>query len=126
MKKFLTSVAVVGALVVGSLGLTSGPASAATVRTGARWYQVDVLLTHDETLSAARGVAGGAAVCWGLGGAGGAAGGLAAGPAGAFAGAVLSGGGCMTAVTLCAAEAALKGRSAGMTVSGLRMWCWDY
>lgn len=128
-KKLIVTIAVVGTLILGSSVASAAPAEAATVRTGARWDHLDVLLTREETASVARGITGGASVCWKVGAA--AAGlGLTRGPAGAFFGAVTGGGACVAAVTTCAGQAYAQGRRAGMTFSpawyGVRYWCWTY
>jgi hypothetical protein len=123
---------VVVALIASVVGVGSSveTAEAATVRSGARWDQIDVLFTRSETVSIATGLVGGVAACkWltvGLTAIGAKLGGVL----GAVLAAFVTGALCVTAVTTCAAKANLKGRSAGMTISpawfGVRWWCWDY
>lgn len=127
----LTAVAAL-VVVIGPVALATlrvSDASAATIRTGDRWDHVDVLMSRDETSSVARGVAGGASVCWKVGAAA-AALGMTRGPVGAIVGAIVGGSVCVAAVTTCAAQAYMQGRNAGMTFSpawyGIRYWCWSY
>lgn len=105
------------------VGLGDEEASAVTVRSGWRWYQTDILLSWSETRSVASGLTGGMAICWPVIGLGAGAGAVV----GAWAATLV----CLSAVTVCAAKAAVKGRSAGFTISptwrgGARYWCWDY
>lgn len=117
------------ALVFATAILRPDTANAETVRTGARWDHVDVLLDSNETSSVARGIAGGGSVCWKVGAAAAAAG-MTRGPLGGFVAAIVGGGVCGSAVTTCAAQAYLHGKRAGMTFSpawyGVRYWCWTY
>jgi hypothetical protein len=139
LRRIITLMIVACTLTVAFATFTPTQSEAATVRTGARWDHVDLLMTRDETSSVARGVAGGGSLCWGTAGTfaaiGGTAGTVIGGPWGAVAGAAISsivgGGYCMLAVTTCAARANIKGRSAGMTFAptwrgGIQFWCWDY
>ena len=129
LTKAITMLLLVVTIGAGAVVTDAGSAHAATVRTGARWDHLDVLLSAEETSSVARGITGGAAVCWGVGAAA-AAIGLTRGPLGGVVGAVVGGGLCVSAVTTCAAQAYRQGRRAGMTFSpawyGIRYWCWTY
>jgi hypothetical protein len=129
LRALLVPLVLVGTLLSGLLAFP-GDASAASVRQGARWDHMDILLSRQETQDVARGIVGGAKVCWPLAGATAALGARIGGPYGAAIGAFAGGAMCITAVTVCAARANSQGRSAGFTVSpawhGLRYWCWSY
>lgn len=93
--------------------LVATPAEAVTVRPGAGWGQVDVLLDSYETEQVRRSFWAATVVCWNSG----------------VGGKILSIGICQTAVTVCAARAYYSSprKRAGMTVtlSG-GYWCWKY
>lgn len=120
--KLLAAMLLVLGLSTAGVVVVGGSADALTVRTGARWDHMDILLTREETASVARGITGGAVVCWKVAAAGAAI--------GRTIGFIAASSVCLTAVTVCAAQAYLKGRSAGMTLSpawyGIRYWCWSY
>lgn len=105
-------------------------AEAATVRSGAQWSQMDVLLDGNETAGVTRGFVSGAKVCWGVGLGAAALGARFGGPYAAIAAVIVGGGYCVAAVMTCAAQAYYAGRWAGMTFSpawyGIRYWCWKY
>ncbi|MFB6514740.1 hypothetical protein ACFCW4_36050 [Streptomyces virginiae] len=105
----LLSMAMAGTLAM----VTPGTAEAVTVRPGAKWGQVDVLLDTYETEQVRRSFWAATVVCWNSG----------------VGGALLSIGVCQTAITVCAAQAyyASPRRRAGMTVTFWgQYWCWKY
>lgn len=94
-------------------GLVASPAEAVTVRPGAGWGQVDVLLDSYETEQARRSYWAATVICWNSG----------------IGGKLLSIGVCQTAVTVCAARAYYSSprMRAGMTVTVWGgYWCWRY
>lgn len=91
-----------------------------SVRPGARFGQVDILLDSYETSMVARKLWGGSVVCWPA-----AATGLVAG----WVGAALAYSLCITKATVCAAQAYYSNprKRAGMTVTVWgQSWCWKY
>jgi hypothetical protein len=116
---------VVATLTFAALSLVVAPqhSSAAEVRSGWKWNQVDVLLTSQETSDATT-PQGTYNLCQGPVKAA-----LRTGRFGGFA-AIVTGGYCASAVTICGVRAQAKGKKAGMTFSlGTRFidfWCWDY
>lgn len=99
-------------VVIGT-GLVASPAEAVTVRPGAGWGQVDVLLDSYETEQARRSYWAATVICWNSG----------------IGGKLLSIGVCQTAVTVCAARAYYSNprMRAGMTVTLWGgYWCWKY
>ncbi|MGW4507874.1 hypothetical protein ACWENO_24890 [Streptomyces sp. NPDC004436] len=105
----MLSMAMAGTLAM----VTPGTAQAVTVRPGAKWGQVDVLLDAYETEQVRRSFWAATVVCWNSG----------------VGGALLSIGVCQTAITVCAAQAYYSSprRRAGMTVTPWgQYWCWKY
>lgn len=105
-------------LAVGAVSLLSSPAEASTVRPGARVGQVDVLLDSVETKRAATSYWGSQSVCWGVTAGAGAVGGVA--------GVVLANLSCTSMVAVCAAQAYVARRRAGMTFYPFGFFCWKY
>jgi hypothetical protein len=105
-------------LAVGALSLINSPAEASTVRPGARLGQVDVLLDSVETQRAATSYWGSQTVCWGVT--------AGAGAVGRIAGAVLANLSCTSMVAVCAAQAYVAHRRAGMTFYPFGFFCWKY
>lgn len=110
----------------------AAPAEAATVRPGAGWGQVDILLDGYETRRAATSAWGSVTTCWAVASAGASTGSLAGRAlvgrwlVGGAAGAVAGGLGCVSVVSVCAAQAKVAGRWAGITVTPTGFWCWTY
>lgn len=120
------------ALVSGATLAVTPSADAATVRSGARWGQVDILLDGVETRRAATSLWGSSTTCWSVATAGASTGSLA-GKAlvgrwlvGGGVGAVAGGLGCVSVMSVCAAQAQVAGRWAGITVTPTGFWCWKY
>ena len=116
--RMLVAMMLAVALTAATVAITSTPAEASTVRPGARAGQIDVLLDGIETQRAATGYWGAQSVCWGVTGA-------------AFAvspvfGTVLANLVCTSMVSVCAAQAYVKRRWAGMTVYPGGFFCWQY
>jgi hypothetical protein len=115
----------IATLTIAALSLVVLPnrASAAEVRPGWKWNQVDVLLTAEETVAATT-PQGTYNICQGPVKAA-----LGTGRYGPYL-AIVTAGYCASAVTICGVRAYSKGRNAGMTFSvGTRFinfWCWDY
>ena len=94
-------------------GLLEAPAEAATVRPGASWGQVDLLLDSYETEQARRSFWAATVICWNSG----------------VPGKLLAWGVCQSAVSVCAAQAyyATPRKRAGMTFTAWGgFWCWKY
>lgn len=94
-------------------GFVASPADAATVRPGAKWGQVDLLLDSYETEAARRSFWAATVICWNSG----------------VGGKLLAIGVCQSAVTVCAAQAyyASPRKRAGMTFTPWgQFWCWKY
>lgn len=112
--------------------VTSASAEAATVRSGAKAFQVDVLLDGVETQRAATSAWGAATVCWAVASAG-ASGASLAGKllvgrwlVSGIVGGVAGGIACTAVVSTCAAQAYHARRWAGITVTPTGFWCWKY
>lgn len=94
-------------------GLVASPADAATVRPGAKWGQIDLLLDSYETEAARRSFWAATVICWNSG----------------VGGKLLAIGVCQSAVSVCAAQAyyARPRKRAGMTFTPWgQFWCWKY
>jgi hypothetical protein len=108
----------VGSAVASDAGpLRAERAEAATIRGGASWNQLDVLLDGGETQGAATGAIDAMLICS-----------PAIGTAAAIAGplAVYVGAVCVSMVSVCAARAVAQGRWAGITFAPGSAWCWTY
>jgi hypothetical protein len=132
-QRYLSAVALVITVLFAFAAIKPQAAEAATVRGGNQWYQVDILLSGNETLSGSQSITGSAIVCGAIIGAAAAAGGgLAHYVAGvsswALAGVagIAGGAACVSIVAVCTVKARLKGRWAGITVTPWSFWCWDY
>lgn len=93
--------------------LAPAPAEAVTVRPGAKWGQIDVLMDSYETEQVRRSLWAATVVCWQSG----------------VVGKLTVLGVCQTAVTVCAAQAyyASPRRNAGLTFTPWgQFWCWKY
>jgi hypothetical protein len=111
LRRFGVAALVAVALTVASVAVTPSTAAAATVRPGARTGQIDVLLDGYETQKAASSYWGATVICWQLG----------------LPGWMTSFGLCQTMVSVCAANAYVRHRWAGMTVTWTGgYWCWTY
>lgn len=117
-RKITTALAAATTLAAAGLVLPASPASAVTVRPGARVGQLDVLLDSTETKRAATSWWGAQTVCWPV-------------TAAAFKGgpgmAAVVNVTCTAAVATCAAQAYYAGRRAGMTFYlPMGYFCWKY
>lgn len=118
LKVGLVTILVVLTAVVVAMTVAPSNANAATVRAGAHFGQIDVLLNGVETQRAATSYWGAQTVCWGVTGGAWALGGIA--------GAVLGNLGCTAMVATCAAQAYYAHRWAGMTFYPFSYFCWKY
>lgn len=109
-RSLLASVLMVLAIAPGFVGTGAGTANAATVRPGAKTFQVDVLLDGYETEAARRSFWAATVVCWNSG----------------VTGKLLALGPCQGMVSVCAAQAYYAGRWAGITFAPGTAWCWKY
>lgn len=113
MNKLMTKGATMLASVVlatgGVVALSAPAAQAATVRPGAQWGQVDVLMDWSETERVRRDWWAATVICWqsGLGG-------------------KIALGYCVPQISICAANAYYKGKRAGTTFGIGSSWCWTY
>lgn len=106
-----TIVGIVAAVMAVTLVWTSAePVQAATVRPGAKDFQVDILLDGYETKAAASSFWKATVICWQLG----------------LPGWATMIGPCQGVVSVCAAQAYHKRKWAGMTITPTRWWCWKY
>lgn len=117
-RKVAAALAATTTLAAAGLVLPVSPASAVTVRPGARVGQLDVLLDSTETKRAATSWWGAQTVCWPV-------------TAAAFKGgpgmAAVVNVTCTAAVATCAAQAYYAGRRAGMTFYlPMGYFCWKY
>ncbi len=104
------SVLLVLAITFGFVGAGAGAANAATVRPGAKAFQVDVLLDGYETEAARRSFWAATVICWNSG----------------VTGKLLALGPCQGMVSVCAAQAYYAGKWAGITFAPGTAWCWKY
>ena len=104
------SVLLVLAITFGFVGAGAGEANAATVRPGAKNFQVDVLLDGYETEAARRSFWAATVICWNSG----------------VTGKLLALGPCQGMVSVCAAQAYYAGKWAGITFAPGTAWCWKY
>lgn len=112
MRNLIVRAFVVMAIVASTLIASDGIAHAATVRPGAKAFQIDLLLDAEETEQARRSLWAATVICWDSG----------------VGGKALSVGVCQSVVSVCAAQAyyASPRRRAGMTFAPGTFWCWKY
>ena len=115
--RIIVAVAMVLGLTAATVGVTVAPADASTVRAGARPLQVDVLLDGVETRRAATSYWGAQSICWSV---------TAAAAAMSPYYGVLANLVCTSMVSVCAAQAYVAHRWAGMTFYPVGFFCWKY